>query len=136
MSFTEKQRAFLIELEALTRKYQLAVAGCGCCDSPRLDELDDSQFDERAGYGTDGVCEIAWIAPEGNWDWDHYSESIVKNDVIAEAGSDEFESGMGTTPGMWGFLSDLLAEEEERLPESLNKAIYALRAGEAKVVPR
>jgi hypothetical protein len=48
----------------------------------------------------------------------------------------EYEAGMGTTPGMWEMLSDLLCEYEEKLPESLNNAIYALRDGEAVVVPR
>ena len=46
----------------------------------------------------------------------------------------EYDVGMGTTPGMWEFLSDLLAEHKEKLPYSLNNAIYALREGEAKIV--
>jgi hypothetical protein len=49
---------------------------------------------------------------------------------------DEYYAGLGTTPGMWELLSDLLAEYEEKLPNSLNEAIYALRHGTAVVVER
>lgn len=45
----------------------------------------------------------------------------------------EYDAGLGTTPGMWDMLSDQLAEHEEKLPESLNAAIYALRDGKAFV---
>lgn len=45
----------------------------------------------------------------------------------------EYDAGLGTTPGMWEMLSDALAEYEEKLPESLNAAIYALRDGKAFV---
>lgn len=45
----------------------------------------------------------------------------------------DYDAGMGTTPGMWEMLSELLAEQEEKLPESLNSAIYALRDGRARV---
>ncbi len=47
---------------------------------------------------------------------------------------DEYDAGMGTTPGMWDMLSEILAEYDEKLPESLNKAIVALRDCQAKVV--
>lgn len=46
----------------------------------------------------------------------------------------EWTSGMNTDPGMWEFLSELL--DGEKLPESLNNAIYALRNGDAAVVPK
>ena len=49
---------------------------------------------------------------------------------------EEYDSGMGTTRGMWEMLSDVLAENEEKLPDSLNEAIYALRDGDAVVAPR
>jgi hypothetical protein len=45
----------------------------------------------------------------------------------------EYDAGLGTTPGMWGMLSDLLVDYEKKLPGSLNNAIYALRDGEAFV---
>jgi hypothetical protein len=45
----------------------------------------------------------------------------------------QFDTGMGTTPGMWEMVSDAL--EGEKLPESVNSAIYALVNGNASVVP-
>lgn len=48
---------------------------------------------------------------------------------------DKYDAGMGTTPGMWEMLSEILTEHEEKLPDSLNLAIYALRDGHAKVTP-
>lgn len=42
-----------------------------------------------------------------------------------------FDTGFGTTPGMWQLLSELI--DGEQLPESLNGAIYALCADEAEV---
>lgn len=47
--------------------------------------------------------------------------------------SSQFDTGMGTTPGMWGMVSDAL--EDEKLPESVNKAIHALCEGRSSVVP-
>ena len=49
---------------------------------------------------------------------------------------DEYNAGMGTTPGMWEVLSDMLAEEDASLPNAVNEAIYALRDGRAMVVPK
>jgi len=51
-------------------------------------------------------------------------------------GEGPFDSGLGTTQGMWEMLSEILDESRERLPESLNEAIYALRDGAAVVVQR
>lgn len=48
----------------------------------------------------------------------------------------EFRTGYKTTPGMWQFLSEILAEAGEKLPESLNQAIYALCDDQAMVVPK
>jgi len=45
-----------------------------------------------------------------------------------------YMTGMGTSPGMWELLSDIL--EGEKLPESLNSAIYALKDGSAVVIPK
>ena len=44
----------------------------------------------------------------------------------------EYDAGMGTTPGMWEILSDLLSGE--KLPVSLNEALYALMDGRAQVI--
>lgn len=41
----------------------------------------------------------------------------------------EFDTGMGTEPGMWEMVSEAL--DGEALPEPVNAAIYALRNGKA-----
>lgn len=46
--------------------------------------------------------------------------------------SNDYDAGMGTTPGMWQMVSEAL--DGEKLPESLNEAIYALAEGRATVV--
>ena len=46
--------------------------------------------------------------------------------------SNEYEAGMGTTPGMWEMASEAL--HGEKLPESLNSAIHALAEGRATVI--
>ncbi len=43
-----------------------------------------------------------------------------------------YDTGLGTSPGMWEMLSEML--DGEKLPESMNAAIYALRSGKARVV--
>ena len=50
---------------------------------------------------------------------------------MSATGSTEYDTGLGTSPGMWQMLSDLIADE--KLPEPLNNAIYALCEGRAKV---
>lgn len=51
--------------------------------------------------------------------------------MSATGSTDAYDTGLGTSPGMWQLLSELL--EGEKLPESLNNAIYALCEGRAKV---
>ena len=58
--------------------------------------------------------------------------SILKLFSKRNSLNDEYDSGMGTTPLEWELLSELL--EGEKLPDSLNKALYALRDRRAKVV--
>ena len=45
---------------------------------------------------------------------------------------DEFETGMGTTCGMWQMVSNLL--DGQLLTESLNEVLHALCEGRAKVI--
>jgi hypothetical protein len=47
----------------------------------------------------------------------------------------EYDTGMGTTRLMWEYLSERLDDNKEKLPDSLNQAIYALCEGRAKLVP-
>lgn len=57
---------------------------------------------------------------------------VVELMLEIEDGAKAYDTGLGTSPGMWQMLSELVAGE--KLPESLNNAIYALCAGEARVV--
>ena len=70
MSFNDKEKKFLLELEQLTRKYKISIGGCGCCGSPRLYCLKASDLVENAGYGSDCDSEIAWISPNDKYNWD------------------------------------------------------------------
>ena len=46
--------------------------------------------------------------------------------------SNDYDAGMGTTPGMWEMVSELL--DGEKLPASVSEAIKALAQGRATVV--
>lgn len=67
--------AFIIELEALSRKYNLIISGCGCCGSPFIEELEDKELQLEAGYANQG--QLRWVSPTGYY-WKDESEHIVK----------------------------------------------------------
>lgn len=69
----EQERAFILELTALTRKHGIAIAGCGCCGSPRLEAADVS--DERSGYADRD--RLAWIAPSDKLLWEREKDHII-----------------------------------------------------------
>ena len=48
--------------------------------------------------------------------------------------NDEYNAGLGTTPGMWEMVSETL--EDEQLPVPITKALHMLLSGEAKLVPK
>lgn len=77
----DKERAFLSDLEWLTRKHGVMIFGCGCCGSPSLVELDEEQLVPEAGYSGDaqrlGGRDFAWICP-GDFAWDHHGARPVK----------------------------------------------------------
>lgn len=50
---TDKEKAFLAELEVLSRKYGVIVGGCGCCGSPWVGEAKESKLGEGWGYTYD-----------------------------------------------------------------------------------
>jgi len=76
-SDVETQRlSFILELSELTRKYGIAIGGCGCCGSPWLDDSADIS-DMRAGYG-DTADGLKWVAPSDACDWQTYSADIVR----------------------------------------------------------
>lgn len=41
----EEIEAFLKDLAELTKRHKIVITGCGCCDSPSLDDLDGSFID-------------------------------------------------------------------------------------------
>lgn len=47
----EKKQAFLAELNKLSKKHQIYIGGCGCCNSPYL-------LDETEDYN--GLKSIEW----------------------------------------------------------------------------
>jgi len=71
---TKRRRAFLTELGELTKKYGVAIGGCGCCGSPWLDD-DADVSDERAGY-SEGGGELQWITPGDIYLWEAYLNQL------------------------------------------------------------
>ncbi len=53
---------------------------------------------------------------------------------MSDTKPNRYDTGLGTTPGMWQLLSDILSDDETKLPQSLNAAIYALCNAEAVIV--
>lgn len=59
-----RMKDFVVELEALTKKYGVRIGGCGCCDSPWLSA---NGVTARGEYGFDGAwfgCQLMWYEPE------------------------------------------------------------------------
>lgn len=58
--------AFLEELTELTKKYRVAIAGCGCCGSPYLTSVDEVH--EGCVYEVSPECQSDGSGPEAlNW---------------------------------------------------------------------
>lgn len=48
----KKLNDFLKELSILTLKYQIEIAGCGCCGSPSLEDFNHKKFEDGYIYKT------------------------------------------------------------------------------------
>ncbi len=70
-------RAFILDLEALTRKYGLAVAGCGCCGSPWLESVKKDAPPE-AGYISG---QLKWIDPRDSVTRPEELASVVRSEA-------------------------------------------------------
>ena len=53
--------AFMSELQALTKKYKIAIDGCGCCGSPFLTPLESDEGKYECSSA--GTC-IGWRGDE------------------------------------------------------------------------
>ena len=78
MSYTKKEEAFLIELEALTRSHQISIGGCGCCSSPYLTHIGPEDLLGTSGYGSGQREEVLWVSKADSYDWANYRDTIVK----------------------------------------------------------
>ena len=77
MELKDNEKEFLIGLEALTRKTGIAIGGCGCCGSPFL--FDAEINSDKSGYAYGGFSDIVtWVDPSDKYDWEKYSDLIIK----------------------------------------------------------
>lgn len=76
----ENERQFLLELTALTRKYGIAITGCGCCGSPALEKA-EYPTDLSAGY-TMSPGHLLWLEPANEFLWERYSGGIVREEAV------------------------------------------------------
>ncbi len=73
---TEAEKAFLQGLKDLTVKTGISIAGCGCCGSPYLVEINKEYLEDDARYGYGNADEITWLPSSNQWDWESYKGSI------------------------------------------------------------
>lgn len=77
----DKEKAFLIGLEKLTRETGITIGGCGCCSSPYLSELEESESEEGAGYGFGYAGMVKWLSPSHKYGWEEFRASIIKQNA-------------------------------------------------------
>lgn len=71
---------FLKELDDLSRKYKIAIGGCGCCGSPYLHDIVPEEGNLLAGYVY--VDQLLWIAQDDFLRWyKNYTEVPFVKDM-------------------------------------------------------
>lgn len=58
--FEKQKTKFLLGLDALSRETGIEIVGCGCCDSPRLESLDEEHPHKLSGYVSDDGVRVTW----------------------------------------------------------------------------
>ena len=70
---------FMAELELLSRKYRIKIAGCGCCGSPYLMPLKKKEMHPDAGYAMDFCNEnTGWVSRDDDFAWKLCRDNIIK----------------------------------------------------------
>lgn len=67
---SEAEKKFLLGLRELTVRTGVSIAGCGCCGSPYLIELDKEFITDKAHYGYGLANEIIWVSSMDEWNWE------------------------------------------------------------------
>lgn len=78
---TDAELVFILGLEKLTRETGVAIAGCGCCDSPSLCDVTPDQLAPESGYGCDrDGGNVNWYSfdPKMPHRWEDDRKLIVK----------------------------------------------------------
>lgn len=78
----EKFKAFILELNELTRKHGYIIGGCGECGSPWVVEAEAPDLVEGAGYGFQQAPtdHLTWICPTG-WESRNNYAPITRDSV-------------------------------------------------------
>lgn len=95
---TENDSNFLKELEALTRKYKVAIGGCGCCGSPWLNDLPEKKLTPSYGYYYDD--KLLWDNPvsEENLEKQRFREEAESKRKIQPESDLELYAKYGNKP--------------------------------------
>lgn len=75
---TDNERQFVIELEALTRKYRIKIESV-CDEHPWIESIGEHELSKNAGYCIDdGKC-LVWVSESDQYYWRNLSHLIVKD---------------------------------------------------------